>query len=87
MRSRVLHHLTKPVEHDLRRLGALIRDARANRGFTQADLAARLRISPTTVGAAGIGPMSANLASKEAELGPARAHRKRVRPDKAPDDF
>jgi transcriptional regulator with XRE-family HTH domain len=106
MRSKALDHLTKPVEHDLRRLGTLIREARANRGFTQADLAARLRISPTTVRAAeqgdpsvaagivisllwilGLGPVSANLATEEAKLEQAGAHRKRVRPAKAPDDF
>jgi transcriptional regulator with XRE-family HTH domain len=61
MKSRILHHLSKPVEHDLRRLGALIREARANRSFTQADLAARLRISPTTVRAAERGDPSVTM--------------------------
>ncbi len=52
MRSRALSHLPKPVGHDLRRVGELIRSARARRGFTQTDLAGRLRVSPTTVRAA-----------------------------------
>lgn len=52
MRSRALSQLAKPVGEDLRRIGDLIRDARARRGFTQADLAGRLRVSPTTVRAA-----------------------------------
>lgn len=52
MRSRALSQLAKPVAEDLRRIGDLIRDARARRGFTQADLAGRLRVSPTTVRAA-----------------------------------
>ena len=52
MRSRALSQLAKPVGDDLRRVGELIRDARARRGFTQADLAGRLRVSPTTVRAA-----------------------------------
>ena len=52
MRSRALDQLAKPVAEDLARLGSLIRDARAQRGFTQADLAKRLRVSPTTVRAA-----------------------------------
>jgi ribosome-binding protein aMBF1 (putative translation factor) len=52
MRSLALSQLPKPVGEDLRRLGQLIRGARARRGFTQNDLAARLRVSPTTVGAA-----------------------------------
>ncbi|MBS0367079.1 MAG: helix-turn-helix domain-containing protein [Proteobacteria bacterium] len=37
---------------DLQHLGQLIRGARARRGFTQAQLADRLRVSPTTVRAA-----------------------------------
>jgi len=52
MRSRALDHIAKPVADDLRRLGELIRGARARRGFTQAELAQRLRVSPTTVRAA-----------------------------------
>jgi len=52
MRSRALSQLAKPVGHDLRRIGELIRGARARRGFTQAELAGRLRVSPTTVRAA-----------------------------------
>jgi len=52
MRSRALTQLAKPVGDDLRRIGELIRGARARRGFTQAELAERLRISPTTVRAA-----------------------------------
>jgi transcriptional regulator with XRE-family HTH domain len=52
MRSRALSQLAKPVGDDLRRIGDLIRGARARRGFTQADLAERLRVSPTTVRAA-----------------------------------
>jgi len=52
MRSRVLSQLAKPVGDDLQRIGRLIREARARRGFTQAELAARLRVSPTTVRAA-----------------------------------
>jgi transcriptional regulator with XRE-family HTH domain len=52
MRSRALDQLAKPVAEDLARLGSLIRDARAQRGFTQADLAKRLMVSPTTVRAA-----------------------------------
>jgi transcriptional regulator with XRE-family HTH domain len=40
------------VGNDLQRLGELIRDARARRGFTQSQLAERLRVSPTTVRAA-----------------------------------
>jgi len=52
MQSRALSQLAKPVGDDLRRIGDLIRGARARRGFTQADLAERLRVSPTTVRAA-----------------------------------
>ena len=52
MRSRALHQLAKPVSDDLRRIGELIRAARSLRGFTQTELAERLRISPTTVRAA-----------------------------------
>jgi transcriptional regulator with XRE-family HTH domain len=52
MRSRALTQLPKPVADDLTRLGEIIRDARGRRGFTQADLAERLRLSPTTVRAA-----------------------------------
>jgi DNA-binding XRE family transcriptional regulator len=52
MRSRALDHIAKPVADDLVRIGALIRDARATRGFTQSELARRLRVSPTTVRAA-----------------------------------
>lgn len=37
---------------DLQGLGQLIRSARARRGFTQSQLADRLRVSPTTVRAA-----------------------------------
>jgi transcriptional regulator with XRE-family HTH domain len=49
MGSRALDQIAKPVAEDLARLGILIRDARAQRGFTQADLANRLGLSPTTV--------------------------------------
>jgi transcriptional regulator with XRE-family HTH domain len=52
MRSRALNQLPKPVGDDLHRIGELIRGARARRGFTQAELAERLRVSPTTVRAA-----------------------------------
>lgn len=52
MRSRALNQLAKPVGDDLQRIGELIRGARARRGFTQAELAERLRVSPTTVRAA-----------------------------------
>lgn len=52
MRSRALNQPAKPVGDDLQRIGELIREARARRGFTQADLAERLRVSPTTVRAA-----------------------------------
>jgi ribosome-binding protein aMBF1 (putative translation factor) len=52
MRSKALNQLARPVSDDLRRIGGLIRGARANRGFTQVDLAERLRVSPTTVRAA-----------------------------------
>jgi len=52
MRSRVLAQIPKPVAEDLARLGELIRQARGRRGFTQTDLAERLRLSPTTVRAA-----------------------------------
>jgi transcriptional regulator with XRE-family HTH domain len=52
MGSHALDQLATPVAEDLARLGNLIRDARAQRGFTQADLAKRLRVSPTTVRAA-----------------------------------
>lgn len=52
MRSRALAQLPKPVSEDLVRLGELIRRARGRRGFTQAELAERLRLSPTTVRAA-----------------------------------
>ena len=52
MRSRALSQLAKPVGQDLVRIGHLIRGARARRGFTQAGLAERLRVSPTTVRAA-----------------------------------
>ncbi len=52
MRSRALDQLVKPVADDLRRIGELIRGARARRGFTQTELAQRLRVSPTTVRAA-----------------------------------
>jgi len=52
MRSRALSQLPKPVGKDLLGLGHLIREARARRGFSQADLAQRLRVSPTTVRAA-----------------------------------
>ena len=45
-------HLAKPVGDDLTRIGGLIRSARGRRGFTQAELAERLQISPTTVRAA-----------------------------------
>lgn len=52
MRSRLIAQLPKPVEQDLARLGMLIRESRIARGLTQAALAARLQISPTTVRAA-----------------------------------
>jgi ribosome-binding protein aMBF1 (putative translation factor) len=52
MRSRALAQIPAPVAEDLIRLGTLIRDARGRRGFTQAELAERLRLSPTTVRAA-----------------------------------
>jgi transcriptional regulator with XRE-family HTH domain len=52
MRSRALDQIAKPVADDLVRIGELIRDTRARRGFTQSELARRLRISPTTVRAA-----------------------------------
>ena len=52
MRSRALAQIPKPVAEDLSRLGDLIRQARSRRGFTQAELAERLRLSPTTVRAA-----------------------------------
>lgn len=52
MRSLALDQIAKPVAEDLARLGGLIRDARAQRGFSQAELAKRLRVSPTTVRAA-----------------------------------
>jgi transcriptional regulator with XRE-family HTH domain len=52
MRSRALVQIAKPVADDLARVGELIRDARARRGFTQSEIAHRLRVSPTTVRAA-----------------------------------
>lgn len=52
MRSKALNQLAKPVGEDLKRLGDLMRSARARRGFTQAELAERLQVSPTTVRAA-----------------------------------
>lgn len=52
MRSRAVAQIPHPVAQDLTRLGALIRDARGRRGFTQAELAKRLQLSPTTVRAA-----------------------------------
>ena len=52
MRSHALNQLPKPVGDDLQRIGKLIRDARARRGFTQSQLAERLRVSPTTLRAA-----------------------------------
>ena len=58
VKSRALTHLPKPVGDDLRQIGQLIRDARARRGFTQNDLADRLRVSPTTVRAAEQGDPS-----------------------------
>jgi transcriptional regulator with XRE-family HTH domain len=58
MRSRALNQIPRPVAEDIARLGGLIRAARAQRGFTQADLAGRLRISPTTVRAAEQGDAS-----------------------------
>jgi transcriptional regulator with XRE-family HTH domain len=58
MRSRALTHVPKPVAEDLRRVGTLIREARAQRGFTQEELARRLRISRTTIIAAEQGDPS-----------------------------
>jgi transcriptional regulator with XRE-family HTH domain len=52
MRSHALNQLPKPVGSDLHHLGQLIRGARGRRGFTQSQLADRLRVSPTTVRAA-----------------------------------
>lgn len=52
MRSKALDQPPKPVAEDLKRLGDLMRSARARRGFTQAELALRLQVSPTTVRAA-----------------------------------
>lgn len=52
MRSRALAQLPKPVVEDLTHLGALLREARGRRGFTQAEIAQRLKLSPTTVRAA-----------------------------------
>jgi ribosome-binding protein aMBF1 (putative translation factor) len=58
MRSRALHQLPRPVEDDLRRIGALIRRGRADRGLTQDSLAKHLQISCTTVRAAEQGDPS-----------------------------
>lgn len=103
MRSRALEQLAKPVAEDLARLGSLIRDARAQRGFTQADLAKRLRVSPTTVRAAEKGDPSVAAgilvglmwllgigpisASLAAMYPPVAQPRQRVRTGKKLDDF
>lgn len=103
MRSHALEQLAKPVAEDLARLGILIRDARAQRGFTQADLARRLRVSPTTVRAAEQGDpgvATGILASLIWVLGigpistslaamhpPVAQSRQRVRASKKLDDF
>lgn len=85
------------------RLGTLIRDARAQRGFTQADLARRLKLSPTTVRAAEQGDpgvasgILASLiwvlgigpisASLAAKRPPVALSKQRVRAGKKLDDF
>ena len=103
MRSRALAQLPKPVADDLARLGEIIRDARGRRGLTQADLAERLRLSPTTVRAAEQGDPAVAagiLASLLWTLGigpissgvvathpEARQPKQRVRAGKRVDDF
>lgn len=54
MKSNIAHGDTLPVavSDDLQRLGAAIRAGRARRGETQETLAARLKISRRTLGAA-----------------------------------
>lgn len=103
MRSRALAQIPKPVAEDLLRLGELIRDARGQRGLTQAALAERLRLSPTTVRAAERGDpaiAAGILASLLWTLGigpisssvaaghpTAKRPRQRVRAGKSLDDF
>jgi len=103
MRSRALDLLAKPVAEDLARLGIFLRDARALRGFTQADLAKRLGVSPTTVRAAeqgdpgvAIGILASLVwvlgigpisASLSATLPPVARPKQRVRTGKKLDDF
>ena len=98
-----MDQLAKPVAEDLTRLGILIRDARAQRGFTQADLAKRLGVSPTTVRAAeqgdpgvAIGILASLVwvlgigpisASLAAMLPPVAQLKQRVRAGKKLDDF
>ena len=52
MKSVLVDQLPKAVRDDLHRLGLAIRDGRMAKEMTQAALAARLQISPTTVRAA-----------------------------------